>query len=136
MNRTIRLATLDDAERIRYIYAPYCRTPISFEEEPPSVDEMRSRMKKIDGEYPWFVCEDDGVLVGYAYGSRHRERAAYRWSVEATVYIDEHHHRRGIGRALYSVLFAVLPVQNFVGCYAGVTIPNPGSVGLHLAMGF
>jgi L-amino acid N-acyltransferase YncA len=133
---TIRLATLDDAEQVQGIYAPYCRTPISFEEEPPSALEMRDRMTKVLAEYPWLVCEADGVVLGYAYAARHRERAAYRWSVDTTVYVREDQQRRGVGRALYTSLFAMLPLQGLVNAYAGVTLPNAGSVGLHEAVGF
>ncbi len=132
----IRLATLDDAEPIQTIYAAYCSTPISFEVEPPSVDEVRSRLAKILGHYPWLVFEDAGEVLGYAYASRHRERAAYMWSVDTSVYIRRGQLRRGLGRALYTALFGVLPLQGYVNAYAGITLPNPASVGLHESMGF
>lgn len=136
MPPTIRLATLDDAEPVRDVYAPYCLTPISFELEPPSVEEMRGRLVKVLGKYPWLVCEDGGHVLGYAYASQHRERAAYRWSVDTTIYVRQGLQRRGVGRALYTSLLALLPLQGFVNAYAGVTLPNPASVGLHEAMGF
>ena len=132
----LRMATLDDAEAVQAIYAPYCYTPISFEMEPPSVADMRQRMDRVLSQFPWLVCEDAGKLLGYAYASTHRERAAYRWSVDVSVYNDREHHRRGIGRALYTSLFALLRLQGYVNAYAGVTLPNAGSVGLHKAMGF
>jgi phosphinothricin acetyltransferase len=136
MPPTIRLATLDDAEPVQVIYAPYCDTPISFELEPPSVEEMRGRLAKVLGQYPWLVCEDGGEVLGYAYAAQHRERAAYRWSVDTTVYVRQGRQRRGVGRALYTSLLAVLPLQGYVNAYAGVTLPNPASVGLHEALGF
>ena len=136
MPPTIRLAKLDDAEQVQTIYAPYCRTPISFETEPPTLNEMRRRLEKILDPYPWLVCEDGGEILGYVYASQHRERAAYRWSVDTTVYVRLGRQRRGLGRALYTSLLAMLPLQGFVNAYAGVTLPNPGSVGLHEAMGF
>jgi L-amino acid N-acyltransferase YncA len=74
--------------------------------------------------------------VGYAYASKHRERAAYQWSVDVSIYIRPHAHRRGIGRALYTSLFRVLALQGFYHAYAGITLPNPASVGLHEALGF
>jgi L-amino acid N-acyltransferase YncA len=132
----IRLATPEDADKVQAIYAPYCRTPISFELEPPSVEEMRARLAKVLGPCPWLLCEEDEEVLGYAYASRHRERAAYCWSVDTTVYIRQGRQRRGIGRALYTSLLAVLPLQGYVNAYAGVTLPNPASVGLHEAMGF
>jgi L-amino acid N-acyltransferase YncA len=132
----IRLATQDDAEEAQAIYAPYCHTPISFETEPPSVEEMRGRLAKVLGQYPWLVCEEGGEVLGYVYATQHRERAAYRWSVDTTVYVRQGRQRRGVGRALYTSLLAVLPLQGYVNAYAGVTLPNPASVGLHEAMGF
>lgn len=136
MSTVFRLATLNDAEQIQGIYAPYCSTPISFELEPPSVEEMQQRLNVVLKQYPWLVCEEAGRILGYAYANFHRERAAYRWSVDVSVYIDQDHHRRGIGRALYTSLFELLRLQGYINSYAGVTLPNPGSVGLHLAMGF
>ncbi len=132
----IRLAKPDDAERVRAIYAPYCFTPISFELEPPSVEEMRGRLAKVFGQYPWLLCEDGGEVLSYVYATQHRERAAYRWSADTAVYVQQGRQRRGIGRALYTSLLAMLPLQGYVNAYAGVTLPNPASVGLHEAMGF
>ena len=80
--------------------------------------------------------EEDGLVLGYAYGSKHRERAAYGWSVDVSVYVREGLRRRGLGRALYTSLFAILRFQGFYNALAGTTLPNPGSIGLHQAMGF
>lgn len=133
----IRLATERDAEAIQRIYAPFVlHTAVSFEMEPPGVDEMRSRILKILARLPWLVCELKGNVIGYAYASFHRERAAYGWSVDVTVYIHEEFRRHGVGKALYASLFQVLRLQGFYNAYAGVTLPNPGSTGLHEAMGF
>jgi phosphinothricin acetyltransferase len=136
MPPTIRLAIPDDAEQVQAIYAPYCHTPISFETEPPGIEEMRGRLVKVLGRYPWLLCEDGGDILGYVYATQHRERAAYRWSVDTTVYVRQDRQRRGVGRTLYTALLAVLPLQGYVNAYAGVTLPNPASVGLHEAMGF
>jgi phosphinothricin acetyltransferase len=136
MPPTIRLARLDDAEQVQAIYAPYCHTPISFESGPPAVEEMRGRLAKVQGLYPWLLCEESGEVLGYAYATQHRERAAYRWSVDTSVYVSQARQRRGVGRALYTSLLAVLPLQGYVNAYAGVTLPNPASVGLHQALGF
>jgi phosphinothricin acetyltransferase len=132
----IRLATPEDAEQVRAVYAPYCHTPISFEAEPPGVEEMRGRLAKVLALYPWLVCAEGGEVLGYAYATRHRERAAYRWSVDISVYVHQGRQRRGVGRALYTALLGVLPLQGYVNAYAGVTLPNPASVGLHEALGF
>ena len=137
MAPTIRLATEDDAAQILEIYAPFCReTPVSFETEPPSLDEMRRRIAKTLPSYPWLVCDEDGLILGYAYASTHRERAAYVWSVDVSVYVREGRRRGGLGRALYTSLFAILRLQGYYNALAGVTLPNPGSEGLHRSMGF
>jgi L-amino acid N-acyltransferase YncA len=82
------------------------------------------------------VQVEAGAVVGYAYASPHRDRAAYRWSVDVTVYVHRAHHRRGIGRRLYETLFPLLVFQGFCTAHAGITLPNPGSVGLHEGLGF
>jgi L-amino acid N-acyltransferase YncA len=133
----IRLATESDAGQIQAIYAPFCSsTPVSFELEPPTVEEMRFRIAKILEQFPWLVCEGDGEILGYVYASRHRERPAYQWSVDVTVYVAEQHRRKGLGHALYTSLFEILRLQGFYHAYAGITLPNAGSIGLHEAMGF
>ncbi|WP_367871026.1 arsinothricin resistance N-acetyltransferase ArsN1 family B [Luteolibacter sp. Populi] len=133
----IRSATDRDAEEIQAIYAVIVRTTVtSFEVEPPTTGEMRERMNAVQQRFPWLVWEQDGEVAGYVYASAHRERAAYQWSVNVSAYIHEQYRRRGVGRALYTSLFALLRLQGFYNAYAGVTLPNPGSVGLHEAMGF
>jgi phosphinothricin acetyltransferase len=86
--------------------------------------------------FPWLVCDRGGQVLGYVYGSTHRPRAAYRWSVEVTAYIRDGQRRNGIGRGLYTSLFRLLALQGFYNAYAGITLPNPASVGLHEALGF
>jgi len=137
MSHNIRLAAEMDAGLIQAIYAPFCRqSPVSFEFEPPGVDEMRGRIANILPEFPWLVCEDNGAILGYVYASRHRERPAYQWSVDVTAYMHQNHRKQGIGRALYASLFDLLRIQGFYHAYAGITLPNPGSVRLHESMGF
>jgi L-amino acid N-acyltransferase YncA len=133
-----RLATPDDAEAVRDIYAPFCAedSHVSFEVEPPSVDEMRRRIIKTLNQWPWLVGEEEGEIVGYVYAYAHRERAAYRWSVDVSVYIHPGRRRSGLGRALYKSLFEVLRLQGYANAYAGTALPNPGSIGLHRAIGF
>lgn len=137
MKPLIRAATEADAEPIRAIYAPSClHTAVSFEVQPPSVQEIQQRIQKISAQFPWLVCETAGRVVGYAYGCAHRERAAYRWSADVAVYIAGEKRRAGVGRALYTSLFRILALQGYFKAYAGITLPNPGSVGLHEAVGF
>ena len=134
----IRTADPDrDAESVAAIYRPNAEESIvSFEEVAPSGPEIAERMRSVLAWTPWLVAEDesDGV-IGYAYAARHRERAGYRWSVDISVYIDSAWHRRGVGRALYEQLLWILRRQGFVNVYAGITLPNPGSVRLHEAIG-
>jgi phosphinothricin acetyltransferase len=133
---SIRLATIADAEQVRSIYEPYCSTPISFETTVPSLAEMERRIAAVQKSLPWLVAEQGGNVCGYAYASPHSERAAYAWSVNVSVYIDQGSHRRGLGRRLYARLFEILVDLGYVNAYAGVTLPNPASVGLHTSMGF
>jgi L-amino acid N-acyltransferase YncA len=133
----IRLAAANDAEAIRAIYEPIVRsTAISFEVETPVVHEIEQRIVQTLSRWPWLVCEHGGEVVGYAYASKHRERAAYQWSVDVSIYIHDRDRRLGIGRALYTSLFRALALQGFYNAFAGITLPNPASVGLHEALGF
>jgi phosphinothricin acetyltransferase len=122
---------------VQAIYAPIVRdTAISFELEPPTVEEMAKRMVETLAHLPWLVCEHRGNILGYVYASQHRTRPAYQWSVDVSVYIHVHARRAGVGRALYRSLFALLARQGFYHAYAGITLPNPASVGLHESLGF
>ncbi len=133
----IRQARVEDAAGILEIYAPFCReTAVSFETEPPSLAEMQRRVAKTTECLPWLVCVEDELVLGYAYASQHRERAAYRWSVDVSVYIRDGLRRSGLGRGLYTALFGVLELQGYRNAVAGATLPNPGSIGLHRRMGF
>lgn len=137
MSGRIRLATEDDAGAIAAIYAPYVsETPISFEVAPPDEVEIARRIASVLKRYPWLVCEVGGLIAGYAYAGRHHERAAYDWTCEVSIYVDRSMQRRGIGRALYTSLFAVLRRLGYYNALAGITVPNDASVGLHTAVGF
>ncbi|MBD9499500.1 N-acetyltransferase family protein [Pseudomonas sp. PDM17] len=133
----IRQARPEDAPAVQLIYAPIVAgTAISFEEVPPTIEEMRQRIVSTLQNYPYLVAERDGRLVGYAYASQHRARAAYRWAVDVTVYIAEGERRAGVGRSLYAALLPILAKQGFNAAYAGIALPNAGSVGLHEQLGF
>jgi L-amino acid N-acyltransferase YncA len=133
-----RLATPADGAAIAAIYRPYVTDAVtSFELEAPGAEEMARRIGAGLLLAPWLVCVDgNDQVLGYAYAGRHRDRAAYQWSCDVTVYIHADHHRRGIGRALYDRLLGLLCLQGFFVAHAGITLPNPGSVGLHEAVGF
>lgn len=126
-----------DAAACAAIYAPSVSAGVaSLEELAPGADELADRIRIVTRTHPWLVAQDGEALVGYAYGSRHHERASYRWSANVTVYIAATHQRRGVGRALYEALFDLLAVQGHYELFAGVTLPNQASVGLHESMGF
>ncbi len=126
-----------DAERVAEIYRPHVEDGVaSFEERAPTPAEMRDRIDAVVSWTPWLVAEDESDhVIGYAYAARHRERAGYRWSVDISVYIDPGWQAQGVGRALYDELLAILRRQRFVNVYAGITLPNPGSVRLHESIG-
>jgi phosphinothricin acetyltransferase len=133
----IRIATEADARAIAAIYEPYVReTAISFEEVPPTPSEMARRLSSTLEMHPYLVFDDGEGVLGYAFGSVHRAKPAYRWSVETTVYVARHAHRKGIGRALYIELLHLLTRQGFHSAFAGIVPPNDSSVRLHEAMGF
>jgi L-amino acid N-acyltransferase YncA len=133
----IRLATAMDAEGILAIYAPIVReTAISFEVEPPTLAEMQARIEETLSRLPWLVSESDTGIGGYAYASRHRERAAYQWSVDVSVYVAASKRRHGLARGLYTSLLTILAELGYYSAFAGIALPNPASVGFHESMGF
>lgn len=126
-----------DAEACAALYAPYVAgTAITFEYEPPSADEMARRIAGAQRTHAWLVHEDDERVVGYAYAGPYKERAAYRWTTEVSVYLEQGRRRTGAGRALYEALFGRLVERGYRVAIAGITLPNPASEGLHRAMGF
>jgi phosphinothricin acetyltransferase len=133
----IRMATPDDAAVVRAIYAPFVETTaVTFESEVPPVEEMATRIRTTLPRYPWLAAERDGAVVGYAYAASWRSRAAYRWAVETTVYLRDDARGQGVGRAIYRTLLACIRLQGFRLALAGITLPNPASVGLHEGFGF
>ena len=135
---TLRVARPSDAAGCLAIYAPIVTgTSISFEEQAPDEAEMRARIASVLQRLPWLVAVDAaGTVRGYAYASRHRERAAYQWSVEVSAYVDAECRGRGVGRRLYEALFEHLVELGYCRAFAGIALPNAPSVGLHEAVGF
>lgn len=133
----IRFAEKNDAEEILKIYAPYIEnTSITFEYDVPTVEEFSKRIEEITKHYPWIVYEEDGEILGYAYGSPQYTRAAYQWTVESSVYVAEGAKGKGIGKKLYSTLFDILKAQNFCLCYAIIIEENEISIKMHETFGF
>jgi len=134
---TIRAAVEADAPALLAIYCPFVvATAVSFETTTPTIEEFAARIAKVGAGWTWLVAERAGRCAGYAYASSHRERPAYRWSVEVTAYVHPCYHRQGVGRALYLRLFEELARKGFCNAYAGVTLPNEGSIALHRSVGF
>jgi len=137
MGKLIRLARPCDANEIAAIYAPFVTgSAASFELIPPDGKEFEKRIDEKLAKWPWLVCVINNRIAGYAYAGEYRSRAAYQWSVEASVYIHPEFHRRGIGRAPYTSLFGMLARQGFYTGYAGITQPNEASTRFHQSMGF
>ncbi len=127
----IRPVRPDDAPSICEIFNHYIlESPATFEEVAMAPDEMRRRILDVTQTYPWFVCEEDGKVLGYSYGRKWRERAAYRHSVEATVYLHPSAGGKGRGSALFDALLNELRARQFHSVIGGVALPNPASIAL------
>ena len=136
---TVRPAVADrDAGPCLEIYAPHVsESAVSFEVVVPSETEFAGRIRSAGEAFPWLIAErSDGAVGGFAYASKHRERAAYRWAADVSVYVHPSHQRRGLGALLYRELFARLRRQGIHVACAGIALPNDASVGLHRALGF
>ena len=130
----LRDATRDDLPAIQAIYAPYVlNTAVSFEENVPDLDALLARL---EAAHIYLVAEENDHVVGYAYGSEHRSRAAYRFSCDVSVYVAAQAHRKGVGRALYGALLPRLKSLGLHNAYGGISLPNRGSVALHENFGF
>jgi L-amino acid N-acyltransferase YncA len=137
----IRAATPEDAGAIAAIYAPHVLTgTASFETDPPDARGMRSRMAASEGLYPWLVATTgdgvDGGVIGYAYATRFRDRPAYRYACETSIYLTDASSGSGVGRLLYEALVDTLRAQGFVHAIGAITLPNDRSIRLHEAVGF
>lgn len=127
-----------DAAQILEIYAPFVRdTAVSFEEQVPGLSEFTERIRKIAARFPYLVLADeDGGIIGFAYAATHRERAAYRWAVESSIYMRPDSRGKNLAPNLYAALCDVLSKRNFSRAYAIITLPNEPSRKFHEKMGF
>lgn len=133
----LRVATIHDAASILEIYKPYIEnTSFTFETEVPSLQVFQNRIEDYLHNWPWLVCEDSGVITGYAYGAKYRERSAYQWCVETSIYIHDDYQKLGIGKALYESLLEILKIQGYRNIYAVINLPNEKSVKFHESCGF
>jgi phosphinothricin acetyltransferase len=134
---SIRLIAKNDADEVLSVYKYYVdNTVVSFEYEAPTKDEYTQRIITNTEKYPWLVCLHNNKIIGFAYASTHRYRTAYQWSPESTIYFAPDFHTKGIGRIIYETLFLLLKLQGYYNVFAGITLPNEKSVGLHRALGF
>ncbi len=132
-----RSATVADAPRCTEIYAPFVTDSwVSFELSAPDQAEMGARIAKALQSHDWLVAETDGKVIGFAYGSEHRTRAAYQASCDVAIYVDPDHKRCGVGKRLYAALLPKLKARNLHAAFAGIALPNAASIALHEAMGF
>lgn len=140
----IRVATLQDAEELLGIYAPYVeKTAVTFEYEVPSAEEFGERIRRVQEKYPWLVAERDGKIVGYAYAGSFHARAAYGWAVETSVYVGENATKTGVGGMLYRALEKALSMQNILNLNACIACPEQedryltqNSVQFHAHLGY
>ena len=133
----IRIARDEDAAAIHAIYAPSVTGGVAtFETELPGIAAMRERIRSRLQHYPWLVWEEAGHVLAYAYAGRFRERAAYDWIAETSIYVHADAHRRGIARRLYGALLDVMCMQGINQAVGVITLPGTVSVALHEAMGF
>lgn len=133
----IRRAAVGDAAALLDIYAPYIKdTVITFEYDVPTAEEFAARIGETAALHPYIVCERGGQIVGYAYAHRIRERAAYDWAAELSIYLAPAAQGKGVGTALYQCLIDLLEMQNLRILYGCVTLPNEKSERLHQKLGF
>ena len=133
----IREATIQDATAITAIYNYYIKNSvITFEEEQLTSDQMAQRIMNISKEYPYLVYEEEGKILGYAYATKWKERSAYRFSAEATIYLHHEEKGRGRGTKLFSALLDEIKKSTVHSLVGGIALPNPASVALHEKFGF
>ncbi len=133
----IRPVRLEDANALLRIYAPYVlETTVTFEYEVPSLSEFQDRIKKITQDFPYYVAVEDHKIIGYAYAGRYKERHAYDWGCELSIYLDTAYQSKGAGKALYTQLLNQLKAMHYQVVYACIAYPNEKSVRFHERFGF
>ncbi len=137
MSISIRPVQIADADFCLSLYSKYVvGSAVSFELEAPSIEEFSNRIDSISKRFPYLVAEENGKVVGYAYASAYRDRAAYQWNVEVSIYVEDQNKKSGIATALYTQLFIELEQIHICKAFAVIALPNDASVGFHHKMGF
>lgn len=139
MSKKIRLATVEDLARIQEIYKPYVEQEdvvVTSEYRVPTMEELKERYELITEDFPWIVCEIDGVVVGYTYAGKPFKREGYKWNAEVSVYTDAMHHGSGLAAVLYECLLEILEMQGIYNVYARILSINEKSIKFHEKYGF
>ena len=139
MSKIIRLATVEDLTRIQEIYRPYVEKEdivVNSEHRVPTVAELKERFDLVTKEFPWLVCEIDGVVAAYAYAGKPFKRDGYKWNAEVSIYTDGAYHGRRLASALYECLLELLKIQGYYNVYACVLSINEKSIKFHEKYGF
>ena len=138
----VRPATAEDAEQLLEIYTPFVISEdsslsnVSFELEAPDVEEFRQRIHDISAQFPYLVGEVQGQILGYVYCHPYRERLAYQWAVEVTIYLAPAGQGKGLGRVLYEAMENILRLQGIAMLYSCITVGNDHSIKMHEALGY
>ena len=133
---TLQFARVEDAREILALYSTYIDTAITFELEVPSLEDFSQRIASISQHYPYLICKQDDANIGYAYAHKFKERPAYQWDAELSIYLDSRVHTRGLGKQMYLCLIDILRIQRVHNVYGIVTLPNEKSQRLHESLGF
>lgn len=139
MSKKIRLATVEDLARIQEIYRPYVEQEdivVNSEHRVPTVEELKERFDLVTKDFPWLVCEIDGVVAAYAYAGKPFRREGYKWNAEVSVYADGKYHGRRLASALYECLLELLKIQGYYNIYACILSINENSMKFHEKYGF
>lgn len=137
MDFKVRFVLADDTAGILEIYTPIIlKTAASFETEVPSINVFKERISQYSAKSPWVVAEYKNQIIGYAYATAHRSRAAYQWSQETTVYVHQDFRKQGVALKLYQTLLKALTEMGFTKALAVITIPNEPSILFHEKLGF
>ncbi len=137
MSINVRPVQISDADFCLRLYSKYVvDSAVSFELEAPSLEEFSNRIETISKRFPYLIAEESGSAVGYAYASAYRDRAAYQWNVEVSIYVEERSKKSGVATKLYTELFSELERIHICKAFAVIALPNEASVGFHQKMGF
>lgn len=133
----LRIASSDDAEGVLSIYTPYVEeTNVTFDYDVEEAKVFCQQIDEMTEEFPWIIAEHEGKIIGYSYAKKHRDRTAYNWCAESSIYVHEEYQGKGLAKILYEALLEILETQNTINVYSGIAQPNEGSTMFHIKMGY